>query len=121
MASSSSFTGSSYDVFLSFRDDEEINRGEQLKPEIMKAISESRASIVVLSENYATSTWCLDELLFILDQRRERNHFVLPVFYHVNPADLRKQKDKFAVNVDRWKRALMEVADLSGARGSFRI
>ncbi|KAL8239823.1 hypothetical protein R6Q59_016390 [Mikania micrantha] len=97
-----------------FRDDEEINRGEQVKPEIMKAISESRASIVVLSENYATSTWCLDELLFILDQRRERNHFVLPVFYHVNPADLRKQKGKFAVNIDRWKRALMKVADLSG-------
>ncbi|KAM0031146.1 putative TIR domain-containing protein [Helianthus debilis subsp. tardiflorus] len=63
-----------------FRDNEEINRGEKLKSEFKEAIKESRASIVVLSENYATSTWCLDELLLILEQRRECNHFVLPVF-----------------------------------------
>ncbi|CAI9293129.1 unnamed protein product [Lactuca saligna] len=108
-----------------FRDNEEIDRGEKLNPEIGRAVKESRASIVVLSPNYATSTWCLDELLSILKQRKESNHFVLPVFYHVDPSDVRKHNKTFAIqvkanqrwtdhNVDQWKRALREVADLAG-------
>ncbi|KAK1418437.1 hypothetical protein QVD17_27582 [Tagetes erecta] len=109
-----------------FRDVEEMKRGEELKPEIERAIKASRASIVVLSENYATSTWCLDELLLILQQRRECGHTVVPVFYHVKPTDVRNHKKKFAIkvdpyssrwtdnNVNMWKIALMQVADLTG-------
>ncbi|KAL7584770.1 hypothetical protein Lser_V15G44112 [Lactuca serriola] len=108
-----------------FRDNEEINRGEHLKPEIESAVKESRASIVVLSKNYATSTWCLDELLLILTQRRECSHFVLPVFYHVDPSDVRNQNETFEIEVkasskwthdkvNQWKKALKEVADLAG-------
>ncbi|KAJ9551179.1 hypothetical protein OSB04_015224 [Centaurea solstitialis] len=111
--------------FLTFRDNDEINRGEELKPEIERAIKASKASIVVLSKNYATSTWCLDELWLILEQRRECNHFVLPVFYHVDPSDVRKQSNTFKIevkastkwtkdNVNRWKTALTKVADLTG-------
>ncbi|KAI3496024.1 hypothetical protein L1887_38374 [Cichorium endivia] len=147
---SSGANASSYDVFLSFRgqdtrdsftdhlyktlkragidtfrDNEDINRGEELKPEIKRAIKESRASIIVLSQNYATSAWCLDELLLILEQRRECNHFVLPVFYHVDPSDVRKQNKTFSIeakpstrwtdhNVHLWKKAIKEVADLAG-------
>ncbi|KAL4564089.1 hypothetical protein LXL04_028141 [Taraxacum kok-saghyz] len=143
-------TGSSYDVFLSFRgedtrhnftdhlyerlmkagiftfrDEEDIKRGEGVKPEIEKAIKESRASVVVLSENYATSTWCLDELTLILKLRRESNHLVLPVFYKVEPCDVGKQNKTFAVevkassrwtdeNVNLWKNALTEVCVISG-------
>ncbi|KAJ0751994.1 putative TIR domain-containing protein [Helianthus annuus] len=50
-----------------FRDNDEIDRGQQLKPEIQTAIIESRAYIVVLSQNYANSIWCLDELCLILE------------------------------------------------------
>ncbi|XP_023731987.1 disease resistance protein RUN1 isoform X1 [Lactuca sativa] len=152
MASSSSSIANagSYDVFLSFRgedtrhsftdhlyktlrgagigtfrDNEEIRRGEEVKPEIETAIKESKASIVVLSENYATSPWCLDELVLILEQRKEGNHFVLPVFYHVDPSDVRKQNKSFTIevkgssrwtdhNVNTWKKALTEVANLAG-------
>ncbi|KAI3670882.1 hypothetical protein L1987_87527 [Smallanthus sonchifolius] len=88
-----------------FRDDEEISRGEELKPEIQGAIKESKASIVVLSKNYATSTWCLDELSLILEQRRECNHFVIPVFCDVEPTDVRNQKGSYAIEVkpsSRW-------------------
>ncbi|XP_035846401.1 disease resistance protein RUN1-like isoform X2 [Helianthus annuus] len=149
-SSSSSDKACSYDVFLSFRgedtrnsftdhlyhklvqagistfrDDEEINRGEELKPEIEKAIKASRSSIVVLSNNYATSTWCLDELVLILQQRRECGHIVVPVFYHVKPTNVRNHKQKFAIkvktasrwtdhNVNMWKMALTQVADLTG-------
>ncbi|KAJ0886590.1 putative TIR domain-containing protein [Helianthus annuus] len=143
-------TACSYDVFLSFsgedtrnsftdhlyhkliqagirtfRDNEEINRGEELKPEIERSIKASKASVVVLSKNYATSAWCLDELLLILQQRWECNHFVLPVFYDVDPTDVRNQKGSFAIkvkpspkwtdqNVNQWKTALTEVANLAG-------
>ncbi|CAH1449165.1 unnamed protein product [Lactuca virosa] len=111
-----------------FRDNDNIDRGQELKPEIERAIKESRSSIVVLSEKYANSRWCLDELLLILEQRRSFKHFVLPVFYHVDPSDVRNQRQTFAINVEegaeglkwsefnvnRWKTALTEVADLTG-------
>ncbi|KAI7749118.1 hypothetical protein M8C21_033557, partial [Ambrosia artemisiifolia] len=97
---------------------------EELQPEIERAIKASRASVVVLSENYATSSWCLDELLLIL-QQKELGHFVLPVFYHVDPSDIRKQQGSFDIKVKPyskwtdekvclWKTALKEVANLSG-------
>lgn len=125
-----SFTDHLYDALVraglcTFRDTNDIDRGEELKPEIEKAIKASEASIIVLSRNYATSTWCLDELWLILEQRREGNHFVLPVFYDVDPSDVGKQNKNFMVevktsarwtddNVNRWKSALTKVADLSG-------
>ncbi|CAH1449172.1 unnamed protein product [Lactuca virosa] len=111
-----------------FRDNDNIDRGQQLKSEIERGIKESRASIVVLSEKYANSSWCLDELVLILEQRRSINHFVLPVFYHVDPSDVRNHRRRFAIeveegvegskwteyNVNRWKVALSEVANLTG-------
>lgn len=46
-----------------FLDDESIETGEDLKPELERAIKQSRAAVIVLSKNYASSTWCLNELL----------------------------------------------------------
>ncbi|KAJ9550868.1 hypothetical protein OSB04_014913 [Centaurea solstitialis] len=111
--------------FLTFRDNDEIDRGQELKPEIERAIKASKASVVVLSLNYATSTWCLDELRLILEQKKEHNHFVVPVFYHVDPSDVRNQEETFKIqvktgtkwtheNVKRWKVALTQVANLTG-------
>ncbi|XP_035832738.1 disease resistance protein RUN1-like [Helianthus annuus] len=85
-----------------FRDSDEIDRGQQLKPEIQTAIIESRAYIVVLSQNYANSIWCLDELCLILEQRRKLNRFVLPVFYQVHPSDVRNQRGSFVVERSIW-------------------
>ncbi|OIT05497.1 tmv resistance protein n [Nicotiana attenuata] len=74
----------SYDVFLSFRgedvrkifvdhlyvatfkDDENLERGKSISPDLMRAIEESRISLVIFSKNYANSTWCLDELVKIM-------------------------------------------------------
>ncbi|KAL4561648.1 hypothetical protein LXL04_033818 [Taraxacum kok-saghyz] len=152
----------SYDVYLSFRDldtrhsfiydlyealidanittfldDEEIETGGDLKPELESAIKASRASIIVLSKNYASSTWCLDELVLILEQHMLRQHGVIPIFYHVEPSDVRWQEGSFgdamakrkqtmevetdadersqwAVKMGRWNKALIEVANLKG-------
>ncbi|KAI6679649.1 hypothetical protein NL676_033530 [Syzygium grande] len=45
-----------------FMDEEELRKGEEIAPAILGAIGESRISIVVFSEKYASSGWCLDEL-----------------------------------------------------------
>ncbi|PWA83120.1 Disease resistance protein [Artemisia annua] len=124
------FTDHLYDKLLragvfTFRDNDAISRGEDLKPEIERGIRESRASIIVLSKEYATSRWCLDELCVILEQRKERNHFVLPIFYGVDPSDVRKQDGPFKIeviantkwteeNVGRWKAALEKVGNMTG-------
>ncbi|XP_021803022.1 disease resistance protein RML1A-like [Prunus avium] len=113
--------------FRTFRDDDEVERGEGIKPELQKAIKHSRTSVIVFSKNYASSRWCLDELVMILERKRiSADHVVLPVFYDVDPSDLRKQKGGLAEafarhqktqpsnKVKEWREALAEVADLAG-------
>ncbi|VVA34381.1 PREDICTED: TMV resistance N [Prunus dulcis] len=113
--------------FRTFRDDDEVERGEGIKPELQKAIKHSRTSVIVFSKNYASSRWCLDELVMILEHKRiSADHVILPVFYDVDPSDVRKQTGSLAKAFARhqktqpsnkekeWREALSEVADLAG-------
>jgi len=140
-----------YDVFLSFRGEDtrdnfmshlyaeldrkkietfidyKLGRGDGISPALYKAIEESMIYVVILSENYASSTWCLDELAHILQckQKYSERH-VIPVFYKVDPSNVRHQKHSFAEafvehhrrfeddQVNAWKAALNQVAGLSG-------
>ncbi|KAB2611984.1 TMV resistance protein N-like [Pyrus ussuriensis x Pyrus communis] len=113
-----------------FRDDDEIKRGEKIESELEKAIQESQVSIIVFSKDYASSRWCLNELLKIVERRNtDRRHVVLPVFYDVDPSNVRKQSGSFAEafarhekrfsteemdKVELWRRALRDVASLGG-------
>ena len=113
---------------LTFRDDEELERGKSISPELLKALEESRFAIVIFSRNYAFSTWCLVELAHIVKCMRERKLMIWPIFYDVDPSDVRKQKGtigqafndhekRFKDNikmVEMWRAALREVANLSG-------
>ena len=45
-----------------FKDDVGLKRGEEISPGLLQAIERSRIAVIVLSENYAASAWCLDEL-----------------------------------------------------------
>lgn len=120
--------------YRTFRDDNEIERGEGIKSELDKAIHSSKSSIIILSKNYATSSWCLDELVMILENKRKRGHAILPVFYYVDPLDVGKQLGSFATAFARhekqimdegkeewiekikgWRAALREVADQRGS------
>nr|XP_043628671.1 disease resistance protein RPV1-like isoform X2 [Erigeron canadensis] len=81
-----------------FRDDDAMDRGRLLGPELNKAIRESAISIIVFSRNYASSKWCLDEVLTIIgeQERISSKHEVVPVFYKVEPSDVRNQTGSFA-------------------------
>ena len=152
MASSSTTHHRKYDVFLSFRGedtrksftdhlhqalcrkgiktfiDDQLRRGEQISPALLKAIEESRFSIIIFSKNYASSSWCLDELLKILDCVKVMGHRALPVFYKVDPSHVRKQTESFAEafakheqvyrenmeKVLKWREALTVASGLSG-------
>ncbi|KAI5312258.1 hypothetical protein L3X38_041431 [Prunus dulcis] len=110
-----------------FKDDPKLERGTPISSELFNAIEESRLAIVILSPNYASSSWCLDELTKILQCMKSKST-VLPVFYHVDPSDVRKQTGSFACafaeheerfredveGVKCWRAALTEVANLSG-------
>ena len=56
---------------FTFRDEEELEIGKSISPELLKAIEESRFAIVIFSKNYASSTWCLDELVKIIGCMKE--------------------------------------------------
>ncbi|XP_030970816.1 TMV resistance protein N-like [Quercus lobata] len=111
-----------------FRDDKNLERGEPISHELLKAIEKSMFAIVILSKNYASSTWCLNELVKIMECKKEIGQTVLPIFYDVNPSEVRKQTGTYAQAFDehekcfketmdevhKWRATLTEVANLSG-------
>jgi hypothetical protein len=157
-SSSSSFPNEyfNYQVFLSFRgtdtrygfannlycalEDKGINtfidhkglqRGDEITPTLIKTINESRIYIPIFSINYASSSFCLDELVHIMLGSKEKGRLVLPVFYGVDPSDVRHQKGSYCEalaehekkfqnnekNLERlyhWKIALNQAANISG-------
>ncbi|KAL7587241.1 hypothetical protein Lser_V15G37379 [Lactuca serriola] len=80
---------------FTYKDDETLRRGESIGPSLMKAIEESRIAIIVFSKNYADSSWCLDELAYIMKCKDSRGQIVIPIFYHVDPSAVRKQKQSY--------------------------
>ncbi|KAK4276050.1 hypothetical protein QN277_019042 [Acacia crassicarpa] len=108
--------------------DDKLNRGEVISDQLLQAIDESLVSLVVLSEGYASSSWCLDELQRILESKKSLAREVIPIFYKIDPSDVRHQRGSFAhalqkhgksfaknkEKVQRWKDALEEVANIAG-------
>ena len=126
------FTGYLYKAlcdegFNTFIDNEDLQRGEEISAELIKAIKSSMISIIIFSQNYAFSTGCLEELTKIFECKKNGQK-VLPVFYKVDPSEVRKQEGSFGLalttqekkfenNIEkvlRWRAALYEAASLSG-------
>ncbi|CAK9313931.1 unnamed protein product [Citrullus colocynthis] len=81
---------------------------------LVKGIEGSRSSIVVLSQNYASSHWCLKELTKIIDRMdrdddtANNNHPVLPVFYEVDPLDVQTLSGSFKRCFDEHEREIAQ-------------
>lgn len=75
--------------------DGRLERGDEISCTLLRAIEQSKLSVIILSENYASSKWCLDELVHILQCKEMNGQIVLPVFYHVSPSDVRKQRGRY--------------------------
>ncbi|KAL3017266.1 hypothetical protein AAZX31_06G267300 [Glycine max] len=109
-----------------FRDDTRLKKGERILSNLMQAIEGSQIFVIVFSKNYAFSSWCLKELAKILDCVRVSGKHVLPIFYDVDPSEVRNQtgdyEKAFAKHEDRekmeevkrWREALTQVANLAG-------
>ena len=114
-----------YDVFISFRGedtrssflshlvkelehhqidayvDDRLHPGDEISSTLLQAIEEAFISLVILSKRYASSTWCLEELVQIIECRQRHQRTVIPIFYNM-------------VKVQSWRSALKKVANLSG-------
>ncbi|CAL9019749.1 unnamed protein product [Prunus brigantina] len=114
-------------VFV-YRDELQLERGHFISQGIYRAVEESRISTVIFSSNYARSKWCLVELPKIIECMERMRQIVFPVFYDVNPHEVRHQTGTFGnafaeheqVFGDNreimplWRNALTTVASISG-------
>ncbi|KAK4269206.1 hypothetical protein QN277_022394 [Acacia crassicarpa] len=138
-ASKRIFASKKYDIFISFRGsdvrygflshltkqlrhegidvyvDERLDRGDEISTALLKAIERSKIALVIFSKDYASSRWCLDELMKIMECKRFSDQIVIPVFYHVDPSHVRKQEgsyaEAFAQHEQKFKHDLMKLQD----------
>ncbi|XP_048434807.1 disease resistance protein RUN1-like isoform X1 [Pyrus x bretschneideri] len=141
-----------YEVFLSFGDDtrttftdhlysalsdagintfvdNQLRREDNIQSEPDGEIEGSRIALVIFSKRYAESRWCLRELSKIMRCREDqevKGKVVYPLFYDVDPSEVRKQSGSFREafqmhereedpnEVEQWRKDLKACADLSG-------
>ncbi|XP_039155067.1 TMV resistance protein N-like [Eucalyptus grandis] len=111
-----------------FVDSEELRKGEQISPALMRAIGGSRVAIIIFSEDYASSRWCLEELAKIMECKARKELIVWPVFYKVEPRGVRRgmkvhgramakhdsDSEKDLKTVETWNKVLFDAGSLSG-------
>ncbi|XP_028763108.1 TMV resistance protein N-like [Neltuma alba] len=111
-----------------FKDDIELPRGNHIKTELLQAIRSSKIAIIIFSKEYAGSKWCLEELSIIMKLHKSNGQVVLPVFYHMDPSDVRHQTSGFGeafqgltekisppkFEVHKWATALREAGEIAG-------
>jgi len=143
-----------YDVFVSFRGkdirrdflshlieafhrkkikafvDNVLKRGDEIPQSLVKGIEGSLISLIIFSQDYASSRWCLEELVTILKCREKYGQIVIPIFYQVDPTDVRYQNKSYenpfvehqrvysSTKVQIWRHALNKSANLSGIKSS---
>ncbi|CAI0433833.1 unnamed protein product, partial [Linum tenue] len=109
--------------FAVYKDDLDLERGEDISLSLLEAIERSAVYIVIFSPNYADSPWCLDELVKILQCGERYGRRVIPVFYGgVDPSHVENQTGSYrklpAVEtvgrIRSWRTALTKSAAISG-------
>ena len=102
-----------------FVDNKNIRNGKEGWPQILEALQGAKLVLVIFSEGFASSRWCLEELEVMLQQPGK----VMPVFYGVAtglepPQDtLELLEGKYgSERVVRWQEALQRVSKIAGRR-----
>ncbi|CAJ1975887.1 unnamed protein product [Sphenostylis stenocarpa] len=109
--------------------DDEIERGEEIWPSLVEAIEGSSISLIIFSQGYASSHWCLDEVVKIIECREKDGQIVIPVFYCIEPKDVRDQlgsyknafdehEIKYERKVPIWRHAMNKSTLLAGIQSS---
>lgn len=122
-----------------FLDKPELVEGRNITSQIEAAIEVASVHVAIFSPSYAQSKWCLDELHLMVKSKGT----ILPVFYKVQPSELRwtgkgkrgsyaealfdleqkktydpetgEEKPRYNVKtIQNWRNALSHVADTSG-------
>ncbi|CAK8560417.1 unnamed protein product [Lathyrus sativus] len=115
---------------ITFFIDNKLIKGDEIAESLVQAIEIASISLVIFSENYASSSWCLDELVKIVECREKKGQVLLPVFYKVDPRIVRHQNGSYGSDFDehdmkyssskvqRWRYALKKAADVNGFHSS---
>ncbi|CAK8560416.1 unnamed protein product [Lathyrus sativus] len=115
---------------ITFFIDNELIKGDEIAESLVQAIETASISLVIFTENYASSSWCLDELVKIVECREKKRRVLLPVFYKVDPRTVRHQNGSYGSDFDehdmkfslskvqRWRYALKKAADVNGFHSS---
>ncbi|KAL5078194.1 hypothetical protein RYX36_017178 [Vicia faba] len=113
-----------------FFDEDTIHEGDEITPTLLQAIEHSRIFIAVFSKYYASSTFCLNELVTILVEcaKPPPGRLFIPIFYDVDPSHIRyltgtygkafkKHEKRFRNDKDKvqkWRNALLQAANVAG-------
>ncbi|XP_062082922.1 putative disease resistance protein At4g11170 [Humulus lupulus] len=130
LGSSSSSSRSNDSVFLSFCvEDSGKGFASHLKHYLSRkgfdtaSIEDSKCCIVIFSPNYASSTSRLDQIIRILEYKEKKGLTVIPVFYKVDPTDVRKVNGTFGEafaqhgedrRAQSWRDALKDITSIAG-------
>ncbi|XP_059065370.1 toll/interleukin-1 receptor-like protein isoform X1 [Cryptomeria japonica] len=109
-----------------FLDKDELDLADYFPKAIEEAIKSSSLHIAIFSEHYAQSPWCLAQLFCMLQTPSK----VMPIFYHVDPSDLRwaiegkgiykgafsdyVERKRYPSELQRWKQALQQASLFTG-------
>jgi len=123
--------------FLVFLDSPELEKGYPIASQLEAAIKVASVHIAVFSPTYAESSWCLDELVLMVESKAT----ILPVFYDVKPDVVRwtrktgayaealreherkttydsetgKTKPRYdSETIEKWRTTLFDVSTISG-------
>ncbi|PWA92599.1 disease resistance protein (TIR-NBS-LRR class) [Artemisia annua] len=108
---------------VTYKDDDKMKQGKTIGNQLTQAIRGSRFFIIVFSKSYASSSWCLDELVEIMECQKTGQQTAYPVFLDVEPTQVRKQSGPFGKaflenrNKDaagKWIEALKGASNLVG-------
>ncbi|KAG0627724.1 hypothetical protein M758_2G223400 [Ceratodon purpureus] len=115
--------------FRPFLDAKSIREGSHVFKSIDEGLNVANVHVAIFSKGYAESKYCLEELCAMLQSHRECQKVIIPVFYDVNPEDLRyvergpyakgfrkHQSRNPQKDIQKWKDALIQVAEFRGFR-----